>query len=309
MFRLRWIRTQVIIGCICITVIVFAFLASYFLYIKQMKSSYQRQLDIANEKVEKSRKDVYVAKEKILFGEYITKDKLEKVEVFSSHPRGIYISDEDINKVSLVEIKKNMPIFKVMLTDSDAYNHEREEEFRIISLNSNLANNDYIDVRILFPNGENYIVLSKKAIKDISLEDNNFFMWLNEEETLRISSAIIDSCLYEGSELYTAKYIEPVTQEPSTVTYVPSREVIELIRENPNIVREILDSQLSRHVHEQKAIRMELESRIKEFTNWNKDTKLGPKDNQNIDSGETTSEEGRAYEEDEEVIYYYDDEE
>ena len=47
-----------------------------------------------------------------------------------------------------------------------------------------------------------------------------------------MSNAIVENYMIEGSVLYTAKYVEPGTQEKATPTYVPSEEVQNLLRNN-----------------------------------------------------------------------------
>ena len=47
--------------------------------------------------------------------------------------------------------------------------------------------------------------------------------------------------------LYTAKYVEPGTQEKATPTYVPSAEVVNMITQNPNVVQEAKTAMYNRY--------------------------------------------------------------
>ena len=47
--------------------------------------------------------------------------------------------------------------------------------------------------------------------------------------------------------MYTAKYVEPGTQEKATPTYVPSTETINLITQNPNVVQEAKTAMYNRY--------------------------------------------------------------
>ena len=96
--------------------------------------------------------------------------------------------------------------------------------------------NDTVDVRIFFPNGESYVVLSKKVMKEYVQETASVFLWMDEEEQLRMSAAIVDAALYPGAKLYVTKYIEPNIQEASVITYTPSLPILSLIEDDPNIV-------------------------------------------------------------------------
>ena len=66
---------------------------------------------------------------------------------------------------------------------------------------------------------------------------NTIWLQLTEDEILAMSNAIVENYIIDGSVLYTAKYVEPGTQEKATPTYVPSAEVQNLMRNNDsNIV-------------------------------------------------------------------------
>jgi hypothetical protein len=117
--------------------------------------------------------------------------------------------------------------------------------------------NDTVDVRIFYPNGESYVVLAKKEIKGLLPDTLGVYFWLEEEELLRMSAAIVDAGLYPGSRLYVTKYIEPNIQEASVVTYTPSLSILSLIENDPNII-ERCSQDLS------KGVRKALENRLAE---------------------------------------------
>jgi len=113
----------------------------------------------------------------------------------------------------------------------------RENEFSMFFLPSNLKKNEMIDIRIAFPNGEDYIVLSKKKIYDISLAKNTVWVWLDEREIHRMGSAIIDAYLHSGTKLYVLKYVQPELQDEVSSTYVVNEYIMEVMRKSPNILR------------------------------------------------------------------------
>lgn len=251
----RQLIVFVIIGIILVATTV---VALKFLYINQLKDSYELKLTMANNTINDNKKLAFVAKEKISAGDKITKDKVDYKEVFTSVPEESLITDKDFGKLSTINISPQIPVTKDMVTESIMSKDLREEEFNSIFLSSNLKEGDFVDVRLIYPNGEDFIVLSKKAVKNLSLESGNCFLWLNEEEILTMSGAIVDAYLHEGCKLYTTKYIEPMVQEPSLVTYSPSEEVINLIHSDPNVVQRAAENLNSQ-------IRNELESRLDNF--------------------------------------------
>jgi hypothetical protein len=123
-----------------------------------------------------------------------------------------------------------------MLTETKVSSDLREVEYQILNINSNILSNDTIDVRIVFPNGESLVVLSKKIIKGITEGTVMCYLWLDPQEILKMSAAIVDAALYPGTRLITTKYIEPSIQDASEVTYTPSLSILELLETDPNIL-------------------------------------------------------------------------
>lgn len=105
---------------------------------------------------------------------------------------------------------------------------------KAVYLPSDLRKGDVIDVRIQFPTGQDYILLSKKNID--RLQNPAFWTTLSEQEILLLSSALVDAYLHEAT-IYALTYVEPQLQEKAILTYPPNAEVTKLIASNPNIVK------------------------------------------------------------------------
>lgn len=283
-------RNFLILG-ISILILLIGFWVAYQLNVSQIENQYKEKLFNLETTINKNRKTVFVAKKEIKEGEPIRKKNVEQVEVFVSENTEGYISQKDFGRLAAINIEKQQPILETMLL-SNMDQGLREEEFgELLKLNSNLKNNNFVDVRIMFPNGENQIVLSKKAIKHLDLEKNNCFLWLNEEEIQRISGAIVDSYIHEGTYLYTTKYIEN-EQEKSISTYQPSESVMLEMANNPNIVEK------AKMVLNLKA-RKEMEERMKQFH-----LEATKKDNKNDTKKESVDNEDSSYSVSEEDISY-----
>ena len=63
---------------------------------------------------------------------------------------------------------------------------------------------EFLDIRIRFPNGEDYIVVTGKTITYVTEE--GFYMYLDEKELHMLSSARTDVEVYQGAKLYLASY-------------------------------------------------------------------------------------------------------
>ena len=148
------------------------------------------------------------------------------------------------NSVAKIDLSKGMILTASMVAESDnpITSDLRLQEYNMLRLESQIAQDDYIDVRLRLPNGLDYIVVSKKRVEIPQINgvdsENTIWIKLTEDETLAMSNAIVEAYKLEGAVLYTAKYVEPGTQEKATPTYIPSAEVVNLITQNPNVVQE-----------------------------------------------------------------------
>ena len=132
----------------------------------------------------------------------------------NEYPSKLPTSKSDlIGKVVKANVSKNEPVMdSVLYADEDIpAKSERYVEYNFLQLPSDLVENEYVDVRIQFPTGEDYIVLVGKKVVKIS-ETNTIFLKLNEDEQLAMGSAIIETYMGEGVRLYARKYTDPATQ-------------------------------------------------------------------------------------------------
>lgn len=127
----------------------------------------------------------------------------------------------------------------------------RKQEYNIITLPTQLATGEYVDIRLRLPNGQDYIVVSHKEVTIPTINgvesQNCIWMDLSEVETLTISSAIVEAYRMNGAKLYATKYVEAGLQGAATPTYLPSDEVIALMNRDPNAVQEAKNALFARN--------------------------------------------------------------
>lgn len=251
----RTTKQYIIVALICILVIGSAAITTSIISIGQVREEYEYMLSEAWNEMNDNKKSVFIALSDIRTGEILTKDKVEEKLVYSSQPTESYISKDELGKAVMIDIPQGTHIVKGMLTENLVSSVLREIEYDVIHISPNIVANDYVDIRIFFPNGENYIVMSKKSLKGFQPGTPLCYLWVDEEELLRMSAAIVDAALYQGSKLFVTKYIEPNIQDASIITYVPNISVLSLIEHDPNIVKEC--SQLLN-----KEVRMAMENRL-----------------------------------------------
>lgn len=136
---------------------------------------------------------------------------------------------------------------------------ERAVETRAVLLQTNLEDGDLVDVRLRYPNGEEYVVLAKRSCHEMDKIEGRVTFFLTEEEILCLSSSIVDCVQYDAS-LYTVRYLRDKKQISATVNYIPREDVCQLMVDNPNIIGES-------ELYLQKKYRKPLEKRLKNWSN------------------------------------------
>lgn len=181
------------------------------------------------------------------FKYYIEEDN-NKIEIEQRDDEKFYRKDNneevEFNRVPLVakiDMNANTVLAASMLAQADELvtSDVRVQEYNMLNLQSDIQNEDVIDIRLRMPTGQDYIVISKKAVtipeQDGIVESETIRLNLSEGEILTMSSAIIDAYMINGSELYVTKYVEPGLQDSATPTYPIRNDIVNLINNDPNI--------------------------------------------------------------------------
>ena len=240
-------RNSFILGVLITVLIMGALAAVLLLKIKNMQDS-------ENERLANLIK-VYALKVDVKSGEQIDSSMLTQVETDknAAPTDAITVASLTETSVAKIDLTKGSILTSAVVADSEnpITADLRLQEYNMLKLNSQIASDDFIDIRLRMPNGQDYIVVSKKKVEipQISGIDSENTIWvkLTEDETLSMSNAIVEAYKLDGSVLYTAKYVEPGTQEKATPTYVPSAEVVNMITQNPNVVQEAKTAMYNRY--------------------------------------------------------------
>lgn len=208
---------------------------SYQNVIQSMKDQYESEIETL--KVEKYMKKrvVYWPRHSLEKGELLTEDLVELKEIYSNFSETIFMNEEDFGKRITIDYTVDMPILRNTLISEEVNDDHRLREISTVLLQSDLKTNEYIDCRIRYANGLEFIVLSKKQIKKIDLSNNTIWLSLNEKESLLLSSALVDKAYFKGSSFYINRYIESNIQRKARVNYIPNIQVIELIADEFSI--------------------------------------------------------------------------
>lgn len=237
--------------------------------LKNIKNKYDIDLENVQDQIQSKKIYAYEAKENISSGQIIRREDLNYMEIYSSQDKKFYFDEKNFGMVSKIDITKGTYLLEDMFVEDTKVSNLREIEYNILFLNGNLNESDYVDVRIIFPNGEDLIILSKKNIKHLNKETGKCYLWLSEKEILSMAGALVDTYVFPGSKIYTTRYLEPHLQEASDVNYKPNLSTLALMQRNTNILEDMeeLDEILldPKVYQDNQGFRKELEFRLKEF--------------------------------------------
>lgn len=231
------------------------------------------QATAMSKEMEQNQQTVYVALTDIKTGTALTTDgdnaNVELQRIYTGLDSSQYMTDEDLGKVASVDIPAGTPISLPMTADSNIEKDTRDYEISTAELMTDQQDDDFVDVRIAFPDGSDYLLLSKKQISDLDLTNSIFHCQMNEEEILRYESAVVDSysdysqkfvsdsdtdtdsdstegtgvhdktARSSGVRIYVTKYVQPSMQEAAEPTYPVNEKVYELLTNDkldPNVL-------------------------------------------------------------------------
>ena len=215
----------------------------------------------AEQEREGSQLSAYVLQRDLRSGESISVSDLKKVEVPVDSIPVDYLNPADLsdNTITKIALARGTVVSKTMLTSSDEKitSDIRLQEYNMLILPVYLDPGEYIDVRLTLPNGQDYIVISKKRVIDVM--EHTIWLELSEVEIQTMTSAIVETYIMTGSNLYVNKYVEPGIQQDATPTYPVNKAVLEQIESNPNIAQEARNALRGEYNSEQRNNRLNSE--------------------------------------------------
>lgn len=186
--------------------------------------------------INKNGKEYEVKQEEETDNYYITKNNNEKE----------YLELDSVPLVAKVTMKKNTLLTTELLNKADniVQDDVRKQEYNMLVLPTDITTGDYIDIRVMFPNGQDYIVVAKKEVSmpEVNGVESLDTIWVNlaEDEILHMSCAIIDSAQVKGSKIYATKYTEAGMQNAAIPTYPANESTLQLLQKDPNILEKAM---------------------------------------------------------------------
>lgn len=209
----------------------------------------------------------YVLVQDIAAGTEIKADMLKKVSLTGEKNTAIssVTEKELIGGYAKSAFMKGSIINNQCIYKKEEYSQDmRIYEFDFIDISQTLQIGEFVDIRIAYPNGEDYIVVNHKQIIDICTENQELpetnqkiQMKVSEEEILRLASAYVDVRTYSESRIYAVSYLDQF-QQSGIVNYPVNIQVFQLLDWNPNILDYIPSEEEQQH-------RTRLENNLQEY--------------------------------------------
>lgn len=197
--------------------------------LKTMQASYEMRIDSLETQIASNTKNVYVSAVDIKYGDIIMEDMLIKESQLLSYPADLF-TQADIGKVAKLSVPSGTIMLSAMCEEELKGLTEREVEFTCFYVSQNVEVGDYIDVRIRYQNGEDFVILPKKRVERLSLTNATCFLMVDEMELQMIASAIVDVTEY-NAVMYSNVYPQPEIQEAAVSTYPVRNETNSLLAE------------------------------------------------------------------------------
>lgn len=187
--------------------------------------------------------DIFVMARDAVAGEELTADMIKKQRVQSTEDLSGTQSPESeelIGRRLKVSLRKGAMLgTDIVYEGVPIANDERRVELNELCLPQTLKEDEFVDVRIVFPNGEDYLVVGHKRVYRLIRDEEEAVLALElrllEEELLRYQAACVDTRTYRDTRLYVVQYTEE--SQPAAQAYYPvNRAVFQLLQWNPNIV-------------------------------------------------------------------------
>ncbi len=215
-------RGKLILRLLIAVAIIAAVLAALVVIGRNQIKNYEAQITSLETQITSNQQYVYVANTDIEAGSDVQQDiNVIRQQIASGIDASLYIQDSDFenNYTALVDIAAGQPLMKNMVTADEVSTGVMEVEISVATLLVDSATNDVVDVRISFPDGSDYVVLSKKTMKNLIYDSSVWYTDLNEQEILTLTSAVTDAYTNTGTYIYLTRYTNPTIQEANVCTY------------------------------------------------------------------------------------------
>ena len=112
-----------------------------------------------------NQRTVYTAITDIRHGDTVEEGvNIQLQNVYTGLGAEVYMTADDLGSTAIIDIPQGVTVMKEMVTPVSIALDTREYEIQVARLMQDEIENDYVDIRIMFPSGQDFLVLPKKHL-------------------------------------------------------------------------------------------------------------------------------------------------
>lgn len=229
-------------GTLVISIVFIAAIAILILLSGKSISKYKQAVSERDSQIatlEQSLQDIgacskgYVLNTDVRAGEPINLEYFVEVSVPEKLGLGVLTDTADLEGAFFrTSLKEGTVVTTEDINYTEVKDSQRYYDVIIDQLPVGVEAGDYVDIRILFPYGEDMIGIACKKIEEINSGVVKFIF--SEEEIAVYNSMLLDRVVYEGTSIYAAEYVDAGSQYAAETFYPVNKNQRELLSENPN---------------------------------------------------------------------------
>lgn len=181
--------------------------------------------------------DVFTVRTSVKMGQEIKEEDL----ILQTVPTSSVPSNVITNKQSLIgnyfriEMEPGVPITADFVVSDKYIGSVYERDIFLDSLPIGTTVGDYIDIRVVLPGGEEFVIFPHKRIN--ARFENAVKMKLDEADLWLYTSMMVDRSLYKdvGFKIYATKYVDPGAHDKTVAYYPVRKEVVDIMNISGNL--------------------------------------------------------------------------
>ncbi len=213
----------------------------YFIYYKY--SNMKMEIQKANQTINNLNETIisigelstaYVLRANVSFGKEIKDTDLEPMDMPLSMVANMVTNLNDIRgKFYRINISQGTALTWDMVAEESISSDTRLLDIAATTIPIGLKTNSYVDIRITFPYGEDFIAMPKKKV--IQVNNGVIKIAASEYDIHVYNSMLVDAFSYPSTSIYAIEYIESGAQEEAKKYYPVSKTVLSVMELNPGI--------------------------------------------------------------------------
>ena len=202
--------------------------------IEELRSE-NNELLVTIEDYENNMTDVYALTKDVKSGSTVEAYDISLIEVpLDAVPENAITDLSQLeNKQYKIDLSVYTYLTEEMLMEGILTDDMRELDLVLDEVPIGLEIGDYVDIRISFPLGEDFIAMSHKRV--VGIFDNVIKLVINQQDFYTYEGMKTDSAIYSTTKLYAARYVEAGLQQASQTYYPVSLDILETMLLDPNI--------------------------------------------------------------------------